>query len=152
MCTANWHKAPAIGWIADAGNLLDPKLAVLSFFFFMWQVPHFFIHLLVFGKEYEEAGLPSLTEVFTGAQLDRLTFQWIITTAVSLQLVIFYGLLQSPLVHISLIAVSLWLALNGINFMRAHASGYVGVFKRTNYFMLTVMVFMFFDKLPRFFL
>jgi protoheme IX farnesyltransferase len=141
-----------MGWIAGGGNLLDPKLAVLSFFFLMWQVPHFFIHLLVFGKEYEKAGLPSLTEVFTGAQLDRLTFQWIIATAVSLQLVIFYGLLQSPLVHISLIAVSLWLALNGINFMRAHASGYAGVFKRTNYFMLTVMVFMFFDKLPRFFL
>ncbi len=152
MYTANRHKAPAMGWIAGGGNLLDPKLAVLSFFFLMWQVPHFFIHLLVFGKEYEEAGHPSLTEVFTGAQLDRLTFQWIIATAVSLQLVIFYGLLQSPLVHISLIAVSLWLALNGINFMRAHASGYAGVFKRTNYFMLTVMVFMFFDKLPRFFL
>ncbi|MGO9139414.1 MAG: protoheme IX farnesyltransferase [Syntrophales bacterium] len=141
---------PAIGWIAGGGSLSDPRLAVLSFFFFMWQVPHFFIHLLVFGKEYEEAGFPSLTKVFTGDQLDRLTFQWIMATAVSLQLVVIYGLLQSAFIHMSLIAVSLWLAMNGINFMRAHAAGYKGVFKRTNHFMLIVMLFMFFDKLPGF--
>jgi protoheme IX farnesyltransferase len=141
---------PAIGWIAGGGSLLDPRLGVLTFFFFMWQVPHFFIHLLAFGKEYEEAGLPSLTAVFTRAQLDRLTFQWIIATAVSLQLVIYFGLLQSPLVHISLIVVSLWFVMNGINFMREHEPGYTGVFKKTNYFMLMVMTFMFFDKVPGF--
>ncbi len=141
---------PAIGWMAGGGSLLDPRLGVISFFFFMWQVPHFFIHLLAFGKEYEKAGLPSLTAVFTGAQLDRLTFQWIIATAVSLQLVIFFGLLQSPLVQISLIAVSLWLVMNGINFMREHEPGYTDVFKKTNYFMLMVMIFIVFDKLPGF--
>ena len=141
---------PAMGWITGGGSLLDARLAVLSFFFFMWQVPHFFIHLLVFGKEYEEAGFPSLTTFFTGDQLDRLTFQWIMATSVSLQLVIIYGPLQSPLIHMSLIAVSLWLAINGINFIRAHVSGYTGVFKRTNHFMLMVMLFMFFDKLPGF--
>lgn len=143
---------PAIGWIAGGGNLLDPRLGVLSFFFFMWQVPHFFIHLLVFGKEYEKAGLPSLTAVFSGAQLDRLTFQWIMAAAVSLQLVILFGLVRSPLVHISLLAVSLWLAVNGINLMRVHAPGYAGVFKRTNHFMLLVMLFVLFDKLPGFLL
>jgi protoheme IX farnesyltransferase len=141
---------PAIGWIAGGGSLLDQRLAVLSFFFFMWQVPHFFIHLLAFGKEYEEAGLPSLTAVFTTAQLDRLTFQWITATAVSLQLVIFFGLLQSALVHISIIAFSLWLVMSGINFMREHEPSYTGVFKKTNYFMLMVMIFIFFDKLPGF--
>ena len=143
---------PAIGWIAGGGSLLDPRSAALSFFFFMWQVPHFFIHLLAFGKEYEEAGLPSLTAVFTRAQLDRLTFQWITATAVSLQLVIFFGLLQSALVHVSLTAVSLWLVINGTNFMREHEPSYKDVFKKTNYFMLMVMIFIFFDKLPGFFI
>jgi protoheme IX farnesyltransferase len=141
---------PAIGWVAGGGDPLDPRLAVLSFFFFMWQVPHFFIHLHIFGKEYEEAGLPSLTAVFTRAQLDRLTFQWIMATAVSLQLIIFFGLLQLPLVQIFLIAVSLWLVINGINFMREDEQGYTGVFKKTNYFMLMVMIFILFDKLPGF--
>ncbi len=141
---------PAIGWMAGGGSLLDPRLAALSFFFFMWQVPHFFIHSLAFGKEYEEAGLPSLTAVFTGAQLDRLTFQWILATAVSLQLIGLFSLVQSPLVQISLLAVSLWLAVQGINFMKGRDQGYISVFKRTNYFMLIVMLLIFVDKLPRF--
>ncbi len=143
---------PAIGWIAAEGDILDPRLAVLSFFFFMWQVPHFFLHLLAFGKEYERAGLPSLTVVFTGAQLDRLTFQWIIATAVSLQLVGLVGLIWSPLVQVSLLAVSLWLAAGGISLIRAHRPSYTVVFKRTNYFILMVMLFMFFDKLSGFLL
>ena len=143
---------PAIGWIAGGGSLLDPRLVVLSFFFFMWQVPHFLIHLLAFGREYEEAGLPSLTEIFSGAQLDRLTFQWIIATAASLQLVIFFGLLRSPIIHISLIAVSLWLAINGTNLIRGREPEYTSVFRRNNYFMLMVMMFIFLDKLPDFLL
>ena len=143
---------PAIGWIAGGGSILDPRFTALSFFFFMWQVPHFFIHLLAFGKEYEKAGLPSLTAVFANAQLDRLTFQWIIATAVSLQLIIFFGLIRSPLVHISLFAASLWLVIVGIAFLKGREPGYAGVFKRTNYFMLVVMIFIFFDKLPGFLL
>jgi protoheme IX farnesyltransferase len=143
---------PAIGWMAGGGSLLDPRLAVISFFFFMWQVPHFFIHLLAFGEEYEAAGLPSLTAVFTKAQMARLTFQWIMATAMSLQLVIFCGLVGSPLVRISLIAISLWLVMSGINFVRGRESGYTGLFKRTNYFILLVMILIFFDKLPGFLL
>jgi hypothetical protein len=44
------------------------------------------------------------------------------------------------------------LIMNRTNFMGAHASGYTGVFKKTNYFMLMVMMFTFFDKLPGFLL
>jgi heme O synthase-like polyprenyltransferase len=101
-------------------------------------------------KKYGEAGLPSLTAVFIGAQLDRLTFQWILATAVSLQLVGLFGLMQSSLVQISLLAVSLWLSVQGINFMREREPDYISVFKRANYFMLIVMLIIFIDKLPRF--
>jgi heme O synthase-like polyprenyltransferase len=107
-------------------------------------------NLLAFGKKYGEAGLPSLTAVFTGAQLDRLTFQWILATAASLQLVGLFCLIQSPLVQISLLAVSLWLAVQGMNFMKGREQGYISIFKRTNYFMLIVMLLIFIDKLPRF--
>jgi protoheme IX farnesyltransferase len=139
---------PAIGWTAGGGSLSDPRLAALCLFFFMWQVPHFFLHLLVFGKEYEKIGLPSLTAVFTEPQLGRLTFQWFFSAAVSLQLVIFYGLLQSLFVQISLLTVSLWLVVKGINLMREHKPSYRNVFEKINYFILTVMLLIFLDKLP----
>ncbi|MGE5843513.1 MAG: protoheme IX farnesyltransferase, partial [Syntrophaceae bacterium] len=87
---------PAMGWSAGGGSLADPSLAALVFFFFMWQVPHFCLHLLTYGREYTEAGLPSLTDVFRAEQLERLTFQWVSATAVSALLLGLSGLLQSP--------------------------------------------------------
>ncbi len=139
---------PAIGWTAG-GGCFDARLASLCFFFFMWQVPHFLIHQQAFGKEYERIHLPSLTTVFTGAQLDRLTFQWLLAAAVSLQLFISYGLIQSSLVHISLLAVSLWPAARGASLMIKRRPSYSGIFMSTNYFMLAAMLLIVADRFPR---
>ena len=140
---------PAIGWMAGGGSLGDPPLAVLCFFFFMWQVPHFFVHLLTFGTEYEAIGRPSLTAVFTGVQLGRLVFQWLFASAVSLQLIIIYGLIRSPFVRIALLTASFWLVARGILLLREGRPGYPRVFKELNYFMLAVMFLLFLEKLPR---
>jgi heme o synthase len=139
---------PAIGWMAGGGRLCDPALLALCFFFFMWQVPHFFVHLLTFGKEYEAIGRPSLTAVFTEAQLGRLVFQWLFAAAVSLQLIILYGLIRSPVVRIALLAATFWLAAMGIPLLREGTPLYPRVFKRINWFMLAVMLLLFLDKLP----
>ena len=138
---------PAIGWMAGGGSLGDPPLAVLCFFFFMWQVPHFFVHLLTFGTEYEAIGRPSLTAVFTESQLGRLTFQWLFAAAVSLQLIIVYGLIRSPFIRIALLAASIWLVGTGIHLLRERKPGYPNIFKKINYFMLAVMLLLFLDKL-----
>jgi protoheme IX farnesyltransferase len=137
---------PAIGWVVGGGSLLDPRLAFLCCFFFMWQVPHFFAHQLAFGKEYEEIGFPSLIAVFTGPQLKRLICQWLIAAAVGLQVVI-YGLIGSPFVRAALLAVSLWAAAIGIRVMTGRRPGYTGAFRATNYFILAVMLLIFLDKL-----
>jgi heme o synthase len=139
---------PAIGWTAGGGSICDARLAAICFFFFMWQVPHFLLHQHAFGKEYEAIGLPSLTAVFTGAQLDRLTFQWLLAAAASLQLVILYGLIQSPLVQISLLAASLWFAAKGIALIRRGVPAYSGIFMSTNYFMIAAMLLIFADRFP----
>ncbi|OGP98915.1 MAG: hypothetical protein A2026_07640, partial [Deltaproteobacteria bacterium RBG_19FT_COMBO_46_12] len=70
---------PVIGWISGKGFFsLDPQILAVSFFFFIWQVPHFWLFLLIFDRDYEKAGLPSLTKIFTSAQLRRITFVWIL--------------------------------------------------------------------------
>jgi protoheme IX farnesyltransferase len=142
---------PAIGWTAAGGSLLDPRLAALSFFFFLWQIPHFLVHVHSFGREYEKAGLPSLTTIFTGAQLDRLAFQWILATAVSLPLLVLFGLIHSSLVRILFLAVSLWFVVEGIGFIRHSDFRCAYVFQRINYFMLIALLLMFVDKFPRIF-
>ncbi len=139
---------PAIGWMAG-GGAFDARLAAICFFFFMWQVPHFLIHQQVYGKEYEKVHLPSLTAVFTAAQLERLTFQWLLAAAVSLQMMILYGLIQSSGVHLSLFAASLWFAARGIVLVRRGTPNHPGLFRSTNYFMLAAMLLIAADSLLR---
>lgn len=74
---------PLAGWVAGGGSLTDPRALALGFFFFMGQIPHFWLLLLKLGKQYESAKLPSLTQLFTDEQIKRLTFVWIAATAVS---------------------------------------------------------------------
>ncbi len=95
---------PLAGWVAGGGNLTDPRALALGFFFFMGQIPHFWLLLLKLGKQYESAGLPSLTQLFTDEQIKRLTFVWIAATAVS-ALVLPLFKLQDNLWSISLIII-----------------------------------------------
>lgn len=74
---------PLAGWVAGGGSLTDPRALALGFFFFMGQIPHFWLLLLKLGKQYEMAKLPSLTQLLTDEQIKRLTFVWIVATAVS---------------------------------------------------------------------
>jgi protoheme IX farnesyltransferase len=139
---------PAIGWLAGGGRLSDPPLSALCFFYFMWQVPHFLVHRLSFGGEYEAIGRPSLTAVFTAGQLNRLTFQWLLAAAVSLQLVIVYGLIRSPLVQSALLTASLGLVVRGVPLLGEERQSYPRFFRGINYFMLIVLALFFLDQFP----
>ncbi len=139
---------PVMGWAAGGGTLSDPRLAVLAFFFFMWQVPHFWLHLLTYGKEYAEAGIPCLTDIFSAVQLERLTFQWLSATAVSSLLLGLCGLLQSPVSKIGLLASALWLVSGAVLLIVRHETSPARLFRRINHFMLAVMVMVVLDRIP----
>jgi protoheme IX farnesyltransferase len=50
-------------------------------FMFIWQVPHFWLLLLVVGDEYQRAGLPTLGQVFSPQQVRHVTFMWVLAAA-----------------------------------------------------------------------
>ncbi len=79
--------SPAIGWVCGGGSLLSPRLFIFCLFFYIWQIPHFWIFLLRYGRQYEEAGLPSVTTVFSGPGLRRIIFAWELCTAASALLI-----------------------------------------------------------------
>ncbi len=68
------------GWFAGGGVLLDEQIIWVALFFFIGQIPHFWLLLLMFGKEYELAGFPSLNSIFNDNQIKRLSFTWILAT------------------------------------------------------------------------
>ncbi|MEJ2720609.1 MAG: protoheme IX farnesyltransferase, partial [bacterium] len=48
---------PVLGWVAGGGSPADPRILAVAVFFFMWQIPHFWLLLLsTAGDDYEKAG------------------------------------------------------------------------------------------------
>lgn len=68
---------PVIGWTAAGGSPADFEIIALALFFFIWQIPHFWLLLLIYSQDYERAGFPTLTKIFSNQQLSRITYVWI---------------------------------------------------------------------------
>ncbi len=140
---------PVMGWVAGGSSITDPRLLFLCFFFFIWQVPHFWLLMLNCGDEYDRAGLPSLTGILTRKQLLRIVFVWISATAISCLFIPMTGIVQTLAANCLLGGASLWLVANGLALLRKEAAERISslLFRRINVFMLLVMVFMSSDRL-----
>ena len=137
---------PAIGWVAAGGHLLDQRLLAISLFFVIWQVPHFWLFLMSHWNEYQEASLPSLTQIFSRAQITRIVFHWIAATAVCGPALCLFGLAQSSLIQYSLIAASAWLIWQGVGFVQ-NSKAARPVFVRLNAYMIIVVALLVSDRL-----
>lgn len=140
---------PAIGWIAAGGAVGDTKLLMLCLFFFLWQVPHSWLFIMTYGRQYENAGLPALTKIFTPLQMKRIIFNWLFATTISCLFLSAAGMVHHFVINIALLILSLWLLWNGIKPVLRHNDKYasVPVFKKTNYYLLLVMLLLSADKL-----
>jgi protoheme IX farnesyltransferase len=140
---------PAVGWVSAGGSIFDPQILIIAFFFFIWQIPHFWLLLLVLAKDYEQAGFPTLTQVFSYDQLSRITFMWIIATIVTGFLIPFFGIIESPFVNIGLLLSGIWLAWNSSKLLRdtAEKSYFRFAFREINIFAIIVVILVSIDKL-----
>jgi len=78
------------GWASVSGSLWDARFLALAGISYAWQVPHFWLLVLRFGREYEAAGLPTPRRHFTANQMGRIAFSWIFAFgALSLSLPLF---------------------------------------------------------------
>lgn len=99
---------PLIGWVAAGGGLWDKTIIFVEFLFFIGQVPHFWLLILKYGEEYEKAGFPSLTSIFSRPQINRITFTWVVTSVIAALFLCHFGIIQTGLiVGILLIASSI---------------------------------------------
>jgi protoheme IX farnesyltransferase len=140
--------APVIGYAAAGGEPTDPLILLVAAFFFIWQIPHFWLLLLMFGEQYREAGLPTLTSVFARSQLLRITFMWILATAgAGLVFPTLPGIgLRLPW-NLAIVIASFWLVAKAWRVLRP-ATGiedrsiYRRAFMQINIYALMVMVFL----------
>ena len=140
---------PVIGWISAGGSLGDPAVLPIASFFFVWQVPHFWLLILKYGKEYEEAGFPSLSGSMTTVQISRLIFLWITGTALIAVVFSLSGTIGSLFSRAGLWLASAWLILSFTPILRKTLDEFRPgkYFMKINYFVLMAIIFMCLDKI-----
>ena len=110
---------PALGWVAGGGTLLDPRIGGVGLFFFIWQIPHFWLLLLDVSKDYENVRLPSVTKIFSQEQIKRIVFVWLLSTGVSSLIIPLFGFLNSSFFYYLFVAAAVWLFWNAIILLRS---------------------------------
>jgi len=95
---------PLIGWVAAGGGVWDKSIIFLEFLLFTGQIPHFWLLILKYGEEYGKAGMPTLTNILNRVQISRLTFTWVVTSAIAALFLCYFEIIHSkPIVGILLI-------------------------------------------------
>jgi protoheme IX farnesyltransferase len=71
---------PAIGWLAAGGTLGEPEFFALGLFYFVWQIPHFWLLVMLHYGDYAGAGYTTAMRLFGKMSLQRLTYYWLMLT------------------------------------------------------------------------
>ncbi len=135
---------PIIGWTAMGGYVFDMQILYFASFIFLWQVPHFWLLIIKYGKEYEAAGFTSISTKYTPRQIKTLVFSWVLISSVFLLSFPFFGIQMAMWVmsvffvlNIAFIASFYYLLFNeNLKF------GLRNAFILINSFALLVMVFL----------
>jgi heme o synthase len=111
---------PTLGWVTGGASILDPRIGGVVLFFFIWQIPHFWLLLLDVSKDYENVRLPSITKIFSTEQIKRIIFIWLVSTGVSSLVIPLFGFLNSSFFYFLLVAAAFWLFWNAIILLRSY--------------------------------
>lgn len=133
---------PLVGWVAGGASLIDTRAWIMAFFFFIWQVPHFWLLMLKYGKQYESAGYPSITRLYSEEQVKKVTFIWVFATAVSALMIPVFYLTESYLLLAGFLLASVWLIVvfSRMLVKKDEPFNPMYYFMRINYFVLAVIV------------
>jgi protoheme IX farnesyltransferase len=103
---------PIAGWVAAGGSIIDVRIHFLAFFFFLGQMPHFWLLVLKYKKQYKNAGFPVITDHLTNKQLFRINMIWSIATLVSVLFLPLLNIITSQVIEtvalLSVIIMTIW--------------------------------------------
>lgn len=97
--------------------------------------------MLIYGKEYEKAGYPTLFGVFNELQVKIWTLCWIITTAIVPLLLIYFGSIITLEYSIIIIVLSLLLIISASYLLLSKSEKWKAklIFHVINLFMVIVL-------------
>lgn len=140
---------PMIGWVASGGYLFDMEIIALAFFFFIWQIPHFWLLLLIHGNDYDKAGFPTLTKIFSDSQLGRITFVWIAALSTSCLLIPLFNYSSSLYAVAAMVFLGAWLLMKTHRIISDYFERIIfrNAFMSINLYVLAIVLVISLDKL-----
>jgi heme o synthase len=72
-----------MGWTAGGGYVFEATIIFIAFFLFIWQIPHFWLLMIKYGKEYQEAGFKTIDQAVNPGNLKVIIFSWVVATSFS---------------------------------------------------------------------
>jgi protoheme IX farnesyltransferase len=140
---------PAVGWVSAGGSLLNPQIIIISFFFFIWQIPHFWLLLTVLGNDYEKAGFPTFSKLFSKEQFSRIIFMWIAATVVTSFMIPFFGIVRNPVINFALLFAGIWLTVKAIKLLKPDTDklSFRFAFREINIFAIIIVLLLSIDKM-----
>jgi len=139
---------PLIGWVAAGGHHFAPPILALAFFFFIGQIPHFWLLLLLYGEDYKKAGFKVLIDVFSRKQIHNITLIWMLATVMIALLLPAFQVISSKYLIWILLAISLWIIPNSLILLKQIERISVRkLFLRLNIYFLVVMIMISIDRL-----
>jgi len=139
---------PLIGWLAAGGDIFNTSILVVCSFFFIAQIPHFWLLLIIHSTEYKKGGFKVLIDIFSENQLKRLTLVWMLATVMFSLMLPAFNVIYSQLLILILLLISLWIIIDSFFFLHRNQKGnYRKMFIRFNIYFLLVMLIIAADSL-----
>jgi len=136
---------PLIGWVSAGGNIKDIGFLALALFYFIWQIPHFWLLNLKYYKDYEKANFPTIAQRFGVHVLERVTFIWLLLTLLAGLFLIPVFVKSSITIIGLLILVNIYTLYSIVKLMYTH--NYLVTFIFINSYMLGVMILLMINAL-----
>ncbi len=140
---------PLAGWAAGGGNVFDFHIIYVALYFFLWQIPHFWLLLIVYGDDYKKAGFPVLNDVFGLKVLKNLTAMWIVLAMLFAVATSFSGLIDNDVIRYLLVFSGLSvIALTMLNIKKnITGKNTFRLFIAVNTFTLLYILLLYIDKI-----
>ena len=140
---------PVAGWVSAGGSLTDPRIMIVSLYFFIWQIPHFWLLLMLYADDYKQGGFPTLTDVMNISQLKRITFIWLVATVLIAMIIPLFGLVNYSYSLLMLTIGSAWMIYVSVKFLYSTGSRkpVIASFIKINFYTLFLITVLSIDKL-----
>jgi heme o synthase len=113
---------PLAGWAAANDVIFDAKILYIAFYFFVWQIPHFWLLLLVHGDDFARGGFPVLTNKISRKSIAVITFIMLLVTVVISSSVPFVNILNFSSTYVMLLILSVLMIYSAFRFLNSDLS------------------------------